>query len=172
MTNNTVNRNGNWRWAVTSEDEWYKAAYYDPNKAGGAGYWQYPTRSNTAPGQDMADASGNNANYYTAPYAWPIDNGHYTTLGGEFQSSDSPYGTFDQGGNVREWNDSILYTSSRGLRGGSFNSYAGELHSSGRGYDNPTFEYIDIGFRVVQVPEPATLSLLALGGRLIARRRA
>ncbi len=32
ISNNTVNRNGNWKWAVTSEDEWYKAAYYDPNK--------------------------------------------------------------------------------------------------------------------------------------------
>jgi len=44
----TILRNANWRWAVTSEDEWYKAAYY---KGGGthAGYWDYPTQSNTVP---------------------------------------------------------------------------------------------------------------------------
>lgn len=38
----TIQRNADWRWAVTSEDEWYKAAYY---KGGGvdAGYWLYTT---------------------------------------------------------------------------------------------------------------------------------
>ena len=73
-----VSRKADWKWAVTSEDEWYKAAYY---KGGGtnAGYWDYPTSSDTAPGQDMADVSGNNANYYTGPYAYPIDSGKYTT---------------------------------------------------------------------------------------------
>ena len=29
---------------LPTEDEWYKAAYYDPNKLGGAGYWDYPTK--------------------------------------------------------------------------------------------------------------------------------
>ena len=52
---------------MTSEDEWYKAAYYDPNKNGvGPGYWLYPTKSDTAPGQNMNDASSNNANYCKA----------------------------------------------------------------------------------------------------------
>jgi len=139
MSANTVTRNGNWKWAVASENEWYKAAYYDPNKAGGAGYWLYPTRSNTAPGNNMADPSGNNANYYTGSGAYPIDNGHYTTVVGEFQNSASAYGTFDQGGNVWEWNDSIVYSSYRGLRGGSF-GYVGDLQSSGRDDFNPTVE--------------------------------
>jgi len=114
----TIQRTPGATWAVTSEDEWYKAAYY---KAGStnAGYWDYPTSSDTAPGQDMADVSGNNANYYTAPYTYPIDNGKRTTLVGEFQNSESPYGTFDQGRNVWEWNEAILYGSNRGLRGGA-----------------------------------------------------
>jgi len=61
---------------LTSEDEWYKAAYYDPAKTGGAGYWDYPTSSNTAPGQDMTEVtnSGNNANYYTSPYTTAVQN--------------------------------------------------------------------------------------------------
>jgi formylglycine-generating enzyme required for sulfatase activity len=103
ITNNTITRNAGWKWAVTSEDEWYKAAYYNP--ATGT-YFDYPTSSNTdmVPGRDMADTSGNNANYLnTANY--PIDSGkYYTTVAGEFQNSDSPYGTFDQGGNISERN--------------------------------------------------------------------
>ena len=108
MTNNTITRNTGATWAVTSEDEWYKAAYYKGGSTN-AGYWLYPTSSNTAPGQDMADVSGNNANYYTDPYVYPIDPACYTTVAGEFQNSDSPYGTFDQGGNVWEWNEAIMY---------------------------------------------------------------
>ena len=156
-------RKADWKWAITSEDEWYKAAYY---KGGGtnAGYWDYPTSSNTAPGQDMADASGNNANYYTAPLAYPIDSGKYTTVAGEFQNSDSPYGTFDQGGNVWEWNEAIIDGSYRGLRGGSFAPGGGDLRAADRGYYDPSFEVSHFGFRVSGVPEPATMSLLALGG--------
>src|SRR5262245_61764617 len=38
---NTITRNANWQWAVTSEDEWYKAAYHQPASAGGDvdNYW-------------------------------------------------------------------------------------------------------------------------------------
>lgn len=85
----TIQRNAGWQWAVTSEDEWYKGAYY---KGGGteAGYWDYPTRSNTTPGRDMADPFGNNANWYTGSGSFPIDSYHYTTVAGEFQNSASP----------------------------------------------------------------------------------
>jgi sulfatase modifying factor 1 len=167
----TIGRNAGWTgWAVTSEDEWYKAAYYKGGNTT-AGYWDYPTSSDTAPGQDMADASGNNANYYTAPYAYPIDSGKYTTVVGEFQNSDSPYGTFDQGGNVWEWNEAIPYINGdyayRGLRGGAFYIYSPHLQASNRYNSYPTYENYNIGFRVSQVvPEPS--SIMALAGGLIS----
>ena len=42
-------RNRNAFYFLPSENEFYKAAYFDPNKPGGAGYWLYATGSDTAP---------------------------------------------------------------------------------------------------------------------------
>jgi formylglycine-generating enzyme required for sulfatase activity len=119
----------------------------------------------------MADASGNNANYYGIPY--PIDSGKYTTVAGEFQNSDSPYGTFDQGGNVWEWNEARISSAYRGVRGGSFSDIVNYLQASGRFYNDPTFEDIQLGFRVSEVvPEPSSILALAGGlASLIALRR-
>ena len=40
---------------------------------------------------------------------------------GSYTGSASPYGTFDQGGNVWEWNEAIIERLAfRGIRGGSF----------------------------------------------------
>jgi len=172
----TIQRNPGSKWAVTSEDEWYKGAYYNPATSS---YYDYPTSSDTAPGQDMADVSGNNANYYTGSGPYPIDSPYYTTVAGEFQDSDSPYGTFDQGGNVWEWNESVVSDTARGLRGGSFGGYGrgdSYLRASSRDYSDavgyPSYEHDYLGFRVVQVPEPTTLAVLALGGvGMLARRR-
>jgi sulfatase modifying factor 1 len=164
-----VNREADWRWAITNEDEWYKAAYHKNDGVTG-NYFDYPTSSNAAPGRDMADASGNNANYYGTPY--PIDSPYYTTVAGEFQNSDSPYGTFDQGGNVWEWNEAIVYDDSndayRGLRGGSFGGDGYGLLASNRNYYiYPTYANYNFGFRVSEVvPEPS--SIIALAGGLIS----
>ena len=44
---------------IPTENEWYKAAYYDPAKGGTGGYWAYPTRSDADPTIATADAAGN-----------------------------------------------------------------------------------------------------------------
>ena len=121
----------------------------------------------------MADASGNNANYGGGDY--PIDSGKFTTVAGEFQNSDSPYGTFDQGGNVWEWNEAIVSGAFRGLRGGKFYYDDYYLRASVRVCCFPTTTGDDFGFRVSAVPEPASVlvlgsGILALAG-MIRRRR-
>ena len=81
---------------LPSEDEWYKAAYHK-NDGVTDNYFDYPTSSDSAPGRDTSETTnpGNNANFYDSGYA--IGSPYYRTVVGEFELSDSPYGTFDMG---------------------------------------------------------------------------
>ena len=159
---------------IPSEDEWYKAAYYDPNKggAGVGGYWPYPTQSNTITTNDIGVTGAANCldvngfATYTGGTSWGI-----TDVGAYGANSDSAYGTNDQGGNVNEWNDTIIHTS-RGLRGGAWvdNDYG--LASSAIGGNGPSLENYFFGFRVASVPEPSCVVLTILAsGMLVTRRK-
>ncbi|MDP6542659.1 MAG: SUMF1/EgtB/PvdO family nonheme iron enzyme [Phycisphaerae bacterium] len=176
-----ASQRGDWATAgefhvmLTSENEWYKAAYYDLGlNAGAGGYYDYPTSNESVPSY-APNLRGNNATFYDQGYT--IGGPYYRTEVGEHENSDSPYGTFDQGGNVWEWNEAIVAGSYRGLRGGSFTCYdrglgRSYLRASYRYYGiRPSSEYYGFGFRVSQVPEPATLSLLTLGGLAMLRWR-
>ncbi len=153
-------------WVIPSEDEWYKAAYYE----GGSGvYYDYPTSSDSVPGyvnnsgnlsgpgtafKEGGTDPGNYAMYDGDAGTNGIGSPYYRTEVGEWENSDSPYGTSDQGGNVWEWNGAMLYGSYRGLRGGSFYYRDSILHAAyryGSAYYFPTYEYSFIGFRVAEV---------------------
>ena len=55
--------NNKYTFWIPSEDEWYKAAYYDPTKNGGAGgYWNYATQSDTLPDSIVANGTGDAIN--------------------------------------------------------------------------------------------------------------
>jgi formylglycine-generating enzyme required for sulfatase activity len=161
----TVTRNVGASIFLPSENEWYKAAYYSP----GAVYFDYPTGTDSvtgcvAPGSD----TGNSAN--CAPYAFPP--GSLTNVGA-YALSSSPYGTYDQGGNVWEWNEQIVGDWFRGVRGGSWASDANSLEASRREAESPALDYDDIGFRVAMIPEPGTGLLVMTGllGLAVSRRR-
>ena len=117
----TVTRNAGANIFLPSENEWYKAAYWDP---GTQSYFAYPARSNTqtvcaAPGATPNTANCNNA------AGGVTDVGAYT-------GSASPNGTFDQGGNVWEWNEEIVGGSNRGIGGGSWDFGASSLAAASR----------------------------------------
>jgi formylglycine-generating enzyme required for sulfatase activity len=160
IVNNTITRNSDAKWAIPSEDEWYKAAYHDKNAGLAAAYFDYATCNNALPGRDLYDVSGNSANLYGTPV--PIGSGIYTTVAGEFQNSDSSYGTYDQCGNLWEWNESIISDSYRSIRGGGFGPTIDTFAANDRLGTTPTLDHNEIGFRVVCVPEPGSLLLIAM----------
>ena len=93
---------------------------------------------------------------------------------GAYTASASPYGTFDQSGDVFQWNETQI-GSFRGLRGGSWGSSSFDMSSSYRYDINPSVEDHDnavVGFRVAIVPEPSTAVLAGIAcGLMIALRR-
>jgi formylglycine-generating enzyme required for sulfatase activity len=171
----SVSRNANAEYFIPSENEWYKAAYY---KGGGtnAGYWDYATQSNTEPSNVLSAIGTNNANYNNgSSFTDPVN---FLTPVGAFASSPSAYGTFDQTGDVFQWNEAKLLGTSRGTRGGCWDyGFDTVLSASARDYDVPSLEQSIEGFRVASVatvPEPGSFALLAAGAAgllLWARRR-
>jgi len=155
---------------LPSENEWYKAAYYNP---AGTNYFLYPTVSDTIP---TSVASGTNAG--TAVYEQPFAQG---PAGVDVAGALSSYGTMGQGGNVMEWmetsNDGTNDSSSeaRAIRGGGWVNSGSLMLSSSRdsGGEVPTYDSLNVGFRVASVPEPSTYALVLLGAALMyaARRR-
>ena len=171
ISNGLELKNANASYWIPGENEWYKAAYYDPNKggAGVAGYWTYATRSDTQPGNDDTHPTiANQANYGGTP-------NHLTDVG-LFSNSASAYGTYDQNGDLYQWNDAVDAQNggSRVVRGGSWYNSQYALQSTTRLPVLPTVNTDPgIGFRIASaVPEPGTTaSLIVAGGLLLARRR-
>jgi|694.fasta_scaffold87749_1 formylglycine-generating enzyme required for sulfatase activity len=151
-TSGIITANAGAQVYIPTEDEWYKAAYYN---AANQTYSLYPNGQNS-----ITTADANYGNVVGS-----------TTDVGSYSGDGSSYGTFDQGGNVWEWNDAVS-GSARALRGGSFNSVENNLRASGRNTNGPALELNFIGFRVASVPEPTSLLLTMLaGGVMLARRK-
>jgi len=137
---------------IPTEDEWYKAAYYHPESKGGpvGGYWQFPTRSNVPPAVKSAgDPEPNAASF--GGYAGEKGHTSYNFLPvASLPNAASHYGTFDQGGNVWEWNEAVLFQKQRGMRGGSTPHTIDKLRSSVRSSASPERRYPDTGFRLAR----------------------
>ena len=123
-----------------------------------AGHYEYPTGTNEDPNTNLPSAdTGNSANFNP--------NNRLTDVGA-YELSESPYGTFDQGGNVYEWNEWNVGPLYRGLRGGMWVCCGPvQLRASFQsGWFLANDEHGGIGFRVATtIPEPSTIVLLGLG---------
>ncbi len=75
---------------------------------------------------------------------------------GAYSQSLSPYGTFDQGGNVWEWNEEVDHASSaRGLNGGSWIDGSFFVVASNQPFiADPASDAHTVGFRVARIHEP------------------
>jgi len=164
-------RNKNAYYFLPSENESYKAAYYDPNKAGGAGYWLYATGSNAIPTAVASGTAQGTAVYgggtVVAPAAVDASGGL------------SPYLTMGQSGNVYAWQENALdgvndvSSALRAIRGGYWGNSELVLRSSFHSSADPSNpnDFL-LGFRVASVPEPSSVAASLLGvGVLMARRR-
>ena len=164
---------------LPSMDEWYKAAYYNPNTGV---YGDYPSLTGSVPGAVSSGTADNTAVFNQTFAQGPAD---ITQAGGL-----TPFGIMGLGGNVLEWEETSFDltnstgSSSRGVRGGNWSDNSNILSSSSRIGNSPSSERI-IGFRVASlsssaaaVPEPSSaiaMSLLfglGIAGRRLRRRNA
>jgi formylglycine-generating enzyme required for sulfatase activity len=149
-TSGIITANAGAQIYIPTEDEWYKAAYYN---AASQTYSLYPNGQNTITTAD--------ANYASSGL----------TDVGTYSGDPSMYGTFDQGGNVHEWNDAVN-GSSRGLRGGAFSDNPFTMQSLFPAYIPPSTESSSVGFRLASVvPEPSSLVLTMLASGVMIMRR-
>ena len=89
---------------------------------------------------------------------------------GSYPGSPSPYGTFDQGGNLYELTEGRSGLGRIG-RGGSWTADVELLSAAERGSVGADLAFASIGFRLVLVPEPGTGLLVAAGLVALTWRR-
>jgi formylglycine-generating enzyme len=168
---------------IPSQNEWYKAAYHDATSGAEGVYFDYANASNILPVSDQPGDDPSATNYF---YDDGIENGFndgFAAFGsaelipgmspltdvGAYVDATSPYGTFDQGGNVKEWTEKAAGSALRVVEGGSWSTV---LRAGSPDYQFPSDELATLGFRVASVPEPcaAILASMALLRRVERRR--
>jgi sulfatase modifying factor 1 len=124
---------------IPTENEWYKAAYYDKSlNSNKGGYYLYATRSNEIPGNNIKDNDNNSCNYITPNGKWGVTQDYVFDLSlnylndvGAYKNTKSYYGMFD--GNGLVWvptdapDDSFNMSS---LHGGAWTAVKGYLGSN------------------------------------------
>ena len=154
VADNTVAREPEAAFFIPTVHEWFKAAYYDTDAKV---YFDYPAASDTQTTCAMPGPVANTANCGEVVNDF-TDVGSYT-------GAASPNGTFDQGGNVWEWNESVFIAEERGLSGGNWYDDAWMLDAAyyDIGYvpDGPGGK---LGFRVGSVASASPVPLLSPSG--------
>ncbi len=146
-------------WVIPSEDEWYKGAYHKNDGVTGS-YWSNPTGADGGVGNSLVDPDPG----HNATCSDPLGAPYYRTEGGAHENSASPYGTFDQGGNVMEFTEAVPESDIRRIRGGSWSQGCSQVSSSQvDDVMHSSDQFNDLGFRVATL-EVASPPVPALSG--------
>ncbi|MFU8828923.1 MAG: SUMF1/EgtB/PvdO family nonheme iron enzyme, partial [Phycisphaerales bacterium] len=96
------------RFWIPSQDEYIKAAYYDPNRYGDGegGYWTYPDASDTPLLPGLPEEGGE-----TNAFNWGFNN--YDLPIGSYADVRSAYGLLDASGMLHEWTSTEAATGRR-----------------------------------------------------------
>lgn len=151
------------KFFLPTENEWYKAAYFNPELNNGTGgYWLYPTQSNDLPETALVDTTGTVTNpgpfiiNWKSQAIWNSQTGNVTSTAS--CGNTSPWGIFDMGGNVEEMNETIVAGTNRGFRGGSWNlNGASTPLSTNRNLTDGqrNAQYQSRGFRIASLSDTA-----------------
>jgi formylglycine-generating enzyme required for sulfatase activity len=128
----TITRNASAKYFLPNQDEWHKAAFFDPAPPS-----PYPSDFYWARADQSQDGVGGNFSGTLADV--------------RTSSSTSHYGTYDQDGNVSEWTESVVYNPVTGL-------YDKRITSNGRLYTSTlnVTQIAGLGFRVGKtIPQSA-----------------
>ena len=188
----SVKRDANAIYFLPTENEWYKAAYHDKNSGTAGNYFLYPTGTNAIPYSDNPASlntpdntnvgnfhkNDRTANGYddgfavTGKHTYESGTNYFTDVAAYAQTN-SPYGTFDQEGNAREWTETIAGIGSVPvLRGGVFSGSHDNARSNHSGAAAWWSESDNLGFRVASViPEPSTAVLLVFMAGVFFKRQ-
>jgi len=147
---------------IPYEDEWYKAAFYNPTLDNGSGgYYLYAMQNSSMPGNkvgslpNQCNVINTMAQYSVTQSSVFSANENYLSDVGAFTKSPSFYGTFDQSGLLWEWNDLTGSPGvSRGLRGSGWFGGAIGAQSTSFSWVSAAREANDAGFRLAAVRLP------------------
>ena len=142
------------RYWIPSDNEWYKAAYYDPTRLGVRKYWDFATRSCNTPNNLPPPGDEYSANYFRETFA--IGKPYFLTEVGAYPKASSYFGTYDQNGDVWEWVEDWKqmridpFHKGRITRGGSATYSEIGLHAMNADPLNPAHEAFVFGGRLAR----------------------
>ena len=142
---------------LPSENEWHKAAYYDPRSTSEGGpsnddhYWLYPSQSESIPNKAVIDGAGNITNPQPNLANWGRSNPYglcKVHTGGP--GTETYYGVMHMGGNVVEWiEDRNSQDPSRyDIRGGDWENGDWDQRNDFINSTSPSHESTYLGIRL------------------------
>lgn len=115
--NNYGKRNPTAKYFIPTDDEWYKAGYYDPERLGGRQYHDYPLRTSSLPANKPDQPFSCN---YIKDNRLGVGAPFYLAKVTEYPGSDTYFGCRQMAGNIWEYVEPNQISKGINLRGGSF----------------------------------------------------